>query len=132
MWIIAPLVVALVALLGWMGIVDPRVRARRRRLREDILRRASPGDLLVQAQRAVRGEAWQRLETGARLLSLSTCTDEELHACLKALFAEVSEEDHREGRSGRDSNFFEMYDCGLVAIIEALDGRLGRDARPPG
>lgn len=131
MWVLATLVVAFVVFLGWMGMVDPMARARRHRIREEALRRAPPGDLLAHAQQAVRYEGWQRFETGARLLSLATCTDEELHACLEALFAEVTDEDHREGRSGRDSNFFEMYDCGLMGIIEALKGRLGRDARPP-
>jgi hypothetical protein len=82
--------------------------------------------LLAQAQHAVRFENWQRFEAGARLLSLATTTDDELLAAVKALADEAIDEDRREGRGGRVSNWFELYDSGLAEITEILETRVAR------
>jgi hypothetical protein len=74
---------------------------------------------------AVRFERWDRFATGAEILKRDAWTESELLHALEKLFEDVTNEDHANGRTGRDSNFFEFYDCGLAAISEALRDRLG-------
>jgi heme exporter protein D len=122
---------AIVAIpLAWLCIASVVVR-RRDRLREAARQRAPTHELVTGAKWAVRFEGWERFETGKRILSLDdNCSESVLHTSLKALWVEVCEEDRQECRSGRDSNFFELYDCGIAAIIEELERRAGQSNRP--
>lgn len=69
--------------------------------------------------------SWDRFKTTQSMLQKITWTDKELLDGLENLFSEAVEEDKEKGRSGRDSNYFDFYDCGFASHCEALRDRLG-------
>jgi hypothetical protein len=99
-------------------------RARRSQEREAArLLRASTDVLLSEARSAITYEHWERFAPARALLQGDRWTDAELLRVLDELFAAVGEDDNVNGRSGRASNYFEFYDCGLASIVEALRKR---------
>ena len=99
-------------------------RARRSQKRESArLLRASTEVLLSEARSAVHYEHWERFAPARALLQDDRWTDAALLRVLDELFAALNEDDQAKGRSGRDSNYFEFYDCGLASIVEALQNR---------
>jgi hypothetical protein len=124
--LLALLAVVLALPVGWIWLVDPVLR-RRRDLARDLARQRAPASaLLAEVKQAVRFEHWERFASGERILALDgACAEDDLFAAVMALWGEVCDEDHREGRSGRDSNFFELYDSGIALIREELERRAG-------
>jgi hypothetical protein len=99
-------------------------RARRSQKRESArLLRASTEVLLSEARSAVTYEHWEKFAPARALLEGDRWTDAELLRVLDELFAALSEDDTAKSRAGRDSNWFEFYDCGLASIVEALQKR---------
>jgi hypothetical protein len=114
------------AWLCWLWVVHPVVLRRRDQRRTAARQRATTGELLIDAKDAVRSEGWQRFKSGERILSLEqSCAESDFYLALKTLWAEACDEDHQKGRSGRDSNFFELHDCGMAALTEELERRAG-------
>lgn len=68
---------------------------------------------------------WKRFKTAQAMLQKTVWTDQELLEGLESVFTEATKEDAEKGRSGRDSNYFEFYDCGFASHCEALRNRLG-------
>ena len=68
---------------------------------------------------------WIRFKSAQAMLQKSSWTDQELLEGLENIFAEATKEDTEKGRSGRDSNYFDFYDCGFARHCEALRSRLG-------
>jgi hypothetical protein len=114
----------------WLWIVHPVVLRRRDRIRRAARRRTPVAELLTETKAALRSEGWQRFKTGESILLLdSSCTERRLYTLLKALWLELSDDDRQNGRSGRESNYFELHDCGMVELIEELQRRVG-DTNP--
>ena len=115
--------------VGWEWLQLPGSimwRARRTMQREQARRRRAPtADLLAEARDAIRYERWDRLAAGRALLEHENdhWTDETLLQALEGLLAAVNDDDRAQGRSGRDSGYFEFHDCGLAWICEALTDR---------
>lgn len=68
---------------------------------------------------------WIRFKSAQSMLQKTIWTDQELLEGLENVFTEATEEDTKKRRSGRNSNYFEFYDCGLASHCEALRDRLG-------
>lgn len=102
---------------------------RRSAARQAFLLAASTTELATILRDALRDETWgwHRFEAGKSALShAGPWTEQELLQALEDLFEDANEEDrkgHRDG--GRDSYYFDFYDCGLAAMAEALRTRLG-------
>ncbi|MDI1480373.1 hypothetical protein [Polyangium sp. y55x31] len=87
--------------------------------------RMSPDDLAQEVHSSIRYEQWDRFPSAAAILARSSgWSDQNLCDALKALLAEVAQEDQQAGRNRRDSNYFEFYDCGLAGILDVLEARL--------
>lgn len=115
--------IAVVALSSFgFWAIRSRVAARRRHA---WLRTCPIDGLVEQAREAIRFERWERFVEASDILSRAGWSERDLLHALEALWAAVVEEDRRLGRSGRDSNFFELYDSGIAAVLEALRDRVG-------
>jgi hypothetical protein len=125
MWLLALFISAVAIPLAWLWIVHPVVLRNRDRKRKAGRRRASAEELLTEAKEAVRSEGWQRFRSGQGILSLESTSESGLYTSLRALWEEACEEDRKTGRSGRDSNYFELHDCGIAWIMEELQQRAG-------
>jgi hypothetical protein len=123
-----PLAVLLAGLF-YLPFFTARRGARRHHAR---IRKASTAELVEEARRGIRSEHWQRFPAGKMLMVEDVQSDEGLRDALQKLWAEVTQEDREKNQHGRDSNYFEFYDSGLVAIEEVLAERLktGRRAGP--
>jgi hypothetical protein len=129
------IVFAILAALGlWLFVWEPlglpgSIAWRSARLSQrwrERLAATSTDDLARSASELIRYERWERFPSAVAVLERSSgWSDSSLREALRALFAECAEEDRERGRGGRDSNYFELYDCGLAAILEELDRRAG-------
>lgn len=106
------------------GVFGPFSR-RRQRKQDELLRSAEISDLASMACQAIRYEGWDRFSAGTKIVNRVEWTDRELFDALEELWCAATDEDKESGKSGRESNYFELYDCGLAGIIEALTERLG-------
>ncbi len=88
------------------------------------VRKASTAELLAEARSGVRLEHWERFPAGKMLMAEDMKNAESLRDALRKLFEEVTQEDREKNQHGRDSNFFEFYDSGLILILEVLEKRL--------
>ena len=70
--------------------------------------------------------SWHRFEAGKLALAHAGPWDEqELLETLEALFEAAKEQDETGDREGgRDSYYFDFYDCGFASMAEALRARL--------
>jgi hypothetical protein len=80
--------------------------------------------LLAEARSGVEFENWERFPAGKTLMVEDIQSDERLHAALAKLWDEVTQEDRDKDQHGRDSNYFEFHDSGLVVIQDVLAERL--------
>jgi len=125
MRLLAPLVAAVIAMLGTYVLarmVASRLRHWRHR---KALRSDSMGSLAREASDAIRSERWDRLEAGSRIVRGESWTEEGLLDALEELWKTLDEEDDAKGQRGRGSNYYEFYDSGLADIYWALRDRLG-------
>jgi hypothetical protein len=125
--------VLLVAFMLWLFLSDrfelpgSIVWNAKRVLRRERDRRSTmpADDLAREAQARIRHERWEKFASATAVLARSSgWSDQDLYDTLRALLAEVAQEDQQTGRHGRESNYFEFYDCGLAGIVEVLDARL--------
>ncbi len=123
LWISAAVVVVAVMVWAWNEFERARCAAE---TEEERLRRLSADELArLVAERLARHEQWRRFAgVSAFVLRTSPWTDEALSQSLDSLRSEVCSEDGRLGRTGRDSNYFEWHDAGLVSIEEILAERV--------
>ena len=96
---------------------------RARRERERLAALPTP-KLVDEVRRLIHFERWERFRSADGILSDGEWTDEALLESLDHLYAEAAGE--QPGDVGRDSNVFELYDCGLMSIVEILKKRTGR------
>ncbi len=110
------------AVLVWKAPFWAAERRQRRHLAW--LRTASADDLDVHLAGLVRHAGWERFEPARALLDNRGWTDAALLDALESFVKDVLQEDVTTGRRGRESNEFDLYDAGFVAVREALEGRI--------
>jgi hypothetical protein len=115
------LLAVLFAGICYLPFFMARRGARQHRAR---IRKASTAELLEEARRRVRSEQWERFPTGKALMVEDVQSDDRLRDALTKLWDEVTQEDREKNQHGRDSNYFEFYDSGLVLIQQVLEERL--------
>jgi hypothetical protein len=112
------------------GLFAVIMRARRKSrvdARREELRGSTLAQILSDTQKALDRPGWERFSAVGRIRALGrSSTDAELLEAMKVLWEEACREDAERGREGRDSNEFDLYDSGLVRIMEVLEERVVR------
>jgi hypothetical protein len=70
----------------------------------------------------IRLKRWEHFPAAARIMARGAQSDAQLLEDVRALCAEVIGADGR--ARGPGSNEFELYECGLISILEALEARV--------
>jgi hypothetical protein len=123
-WIALLGIAAAAGIFAWFSRSKRKMRVDARR---EMLRGSTTSQILGDIVKALDGRAWDHLASVGRVRALGPkCADLELLDAMKVLWDEACAEDVARGRTGRDSNEHQLYDSGLVRIMEVLEERVVR------